>query len=434
MKPLLSTLALALLASPVFAQDKPDTEKRVADLERKLEILSRELEAQKSGTTAPQAAEAGRFGLAPAASKVYDTPGGLSVGGYGELVYENFENRLQNGERSPRSPNADNLRLILYTGYKFSDRIVFNSELEFEHGGYSDEHVEGEVKVEFAYFDFLWRKELNVRAGQVLMPLGFINEIHEPPTVLSVKRPFTERAIIPATWSEIGVGVHGELPAGLSYRAYLTTGLQATHREEGLTEGFDDGGIRGGRQGGKEAFARSLALSGRLDWSPMPGFLFGASFFTGNSGTNTEAGEGPRITTTVMDLHGELRLRGWQVRALWARFTNSATGVDQLDPTDPARHVGTKAGGAYLEAGYDVLNGRSGKQALIPFLRLERVDTQKSVMAGVDADPANDQKITTVGLSWKPLPQVAVKADVMKVTNGARTGRNQFNLALGYYF
>jgi hypothetical protein len=434
MKSLLTTLALTLLAVPAFAQDKPDTEKRVADLERKLEILSRELEAQKTGSAAPQAGDEGKFGLAPAASKVYGSTGGLSVGGYGELVYENFENRLQNGERSPRSPNADNLRLILYTGYKFSDRIVFNSELEFEHGGYSDEHVEGEVKVEFAYFDFLWKKELNFRAGQVLMPLGFINEIHEPPTVLSVKRPFTERAIIPATWSEIGVGVHGELPANFSYRAYLSTGLQATERGEGLTEGFDDGGIRGGRQGGKEAFARSLALSGRLDWTPAPGLLFGASFFTGNSGTNTEAGEGPKITTTVMDLHGEVRLRGWQVRALWAQFTNSAAGVDQLEPTDPARQVGTRAGGAYVEAGYDVLNGRAGKQALIPFVRLERVNTQKSVVAGVEADPANDQKITTVGLSWKPLPQVAVKADVMKLTNGARTGRNQFNLALGYYF
>lgn len=434
MKPLISTLALALLASSAFAQEKPDTEKRVADLERKLEILSRELEAQKAGTTAPQATEEGRFGLAPAASKVYGSPGGLSIGGYGELVYENFENRLQNGERSPKSPNADNLRLILYTGYKFSDRIVFNSELEFEHGGYSDEHVEGEVKVEFAYFDFLWRKEINFRAGQVLMPLGFINEVHEPPTVLSVKRPFTERNIIPATWSELGVGVHGELPANLSYRAYLSTGLQPTQREEGLTEGFDDGGIRGGRQAGKEAFARSLALSGRLDWNPAPGLTFGASFFTGNSGSNTEAGEGPKITTTVMDLHGEVRLRGLQVRALWAQFTNSKAGVAALEADDPARQVGTKADGAYLEAGYDVLNGRYGKQALVPFIRLERVNTQKTVVPGVEAEAANDQKITTVGLSWKPLPQVAVKADVMKVTNAARTGRNQVNLALGYYF
>lgn len=434
MKPLLSTLALALLALPAFAQEKPDTEKRVADLERKLEILSRELEAQKAGTSAPQATETGKFGLAPAAAKVYGSGGGLSVGGYGELVYENYENRLENGTRSPKSPNADNLRLILYTGYKFTDRIVFNSELEFEHGGYSDEHVEGEVKVEFAYFDFLWKKEVNFRAGQVLMPLGFINEIHEPPTFLSVKRPFTERSIIPATWSEIGVGVHGELPANLSYRAYLSTGLQATRRDEGLTEGFDDGGIRGGRQGGKEAFARSLALSGRLDWNPAPGLTFGASFFTGNSGTNTEAGEGPKITTTVVDLHGEVRLRGWQVRALWAQFTNSKAGVAALEASDPARAVGTKAGGAYLEAGYDVLNGRFGKQALIPFLRLEQVNTQKSVVTGVEADPANDRKFTTVGLNWKPIPQVAVKADLMKVTNGARTGRNQFNLALGYYF
>lgn len=434
MKVLTTTLALVLAAAPAFSQDKPDTEKRVADLERKLEILSRELEAQKTGGQAPTAQESGKFGLAPAASKVYESKGGFSLGGYGELIYENFENRLQNGERSPKSPNADALRLILYTGYKFTNSIVFNSELEFEHGGYSDEHVEGEVKVEFAYFDFLWKKEVNFRAGQVLMPLGFINEIHEPPTILSVKRPFTERNIIPATWSEIGVGVHGELPGDLSYRAYLSTGLQATSRGEGLTEGFDDGGIRGGRQGGKEAFARSLALSGRLDWNPVPGTTLGASFFTGNSGTNTESGEGPKLTTAVYDLHAEYRAQGWQVRALYAAYTNSASGVAGLELADPARQVGTKASGAYVEAGYDVFNGRRGRQALIPFLRLERVNTQKSVVPGVTADPANDLKVTTLGVSYKPIPNVAIKADVMKVKNEANTGRNQFNLALGYYF
>lgn len=434
MKCILTALFLALLASPGFGQEKPDTEKRVADLERKLEILSRELEAQKTGGQAPAAQDSGKYGLAPAASKVYESKGGFSIGGYGELIYENFENRLQNGERSPKSPNADALRLILYTGYKFTDSIVFNSELEFEHGGYSDEHVEGEVKVEFAYFDFLWKKEINFRAGQVLMPLGFINEIHEPPTILSVKRPYTERNIIPATWAEIGVGVHGELPANLSYRAYLSTGLQATSREEGLTEGFSASGIRGGRQAGKEAFARSLALSGRLDWTPLPGATFGVSVFTGNSGTNTEHGEGPKITTNVMDLHAEYRARGWQLRGLYAQFTNSKGGVEQLGAASEAGQVGTKADGAYVEAGYDVFNGRRGRQALIPFLRLERLNTQKEVAPGVEADPAKDMKITTVGLTYKPIPQVAIKADVMKVTNGARTGRNQFNLALGYYF
>ena len=46
------------------------------------------------------------------------------------------------------------LRVILYAGYKFNDRVVFNSELEFEHAttGAGDDE-KGEVSVEFAYLD-----------------------------------------------------------------------------------------------------------------------------------------------------------------------------------------------------------------------------------------------------------------------------------------
>ncbi len=442
MKSFLTPLALALLTLPALSlplaaqaqAPAPDTEKRVADLERKLEFLSRELEAQKTGSASPAAQEEGQHGLAPAASKVYGSKGGLSIGGYGELTYENYEQRLQDGTRAPKAPVADTLRLIVYTGYKFTDRILFNAELEFEHGGYSDEHTQGEVKVEFAYFDFLFNKAFNLRAGKVLMPLGFVNEIHEPPTVLSVKRPFTENYIIPTTWSEMGVGAHGEFGPGFSYRTYVSTGLQATSRGEGLTEGFSAEGIKGGRQDGKEAHARSLAFSGRLDWSPMPGTTLGIGHFTGNSGTNTETGEGETLRTAVTELHAEYRAHGLHLRGLFAGFTNSRGGVAALPVGDEARKVGTKATGGYLEAGYDVFNGRFGKQALIPFIRLERLNTQKEVALGELADPANDRRVTTLGLSYKPIPQVAVKADYMKVQNEATTGRNQVNLALGYYF
>ena len=139
MKPLLTTLALALLASPAFTQDapKPGTEKRIEELERKLDILSHQLEAKETGAM-PVAQEQGRFGLGAPASKVYESKGGLSIGGYGEFLYSNLESQVQDGSRAPNERSVDALRLVLYTGYKFSDRIVFNSELEFEHGGYSD--------------------------------------------------------------------------------------------------------------------------------------------------------------------------------------------------------------------------------------------------------------------------------------------------------
>lgn len=421
MKSLITPLALLLLALPARAQDKPTTDQRVAELEQRLDALSRELEAQRAGTAMPAAPTEGRFGLAPSASKVYAAPSGLSIGGYGEFLYQDKASTLQDGTRVGSDKSADALRLVLYTGYKFSDRIVFNSEIEFEHGGYSDERPEGEAVVEFAYLDFLLAKAFNVRAGQMLVPMGFINEIHEPPTFLGARRPLVEQRIIPTTWHENGVGIHGDLPGNLSYRLYVMNGLDGAK--------FSAAGIRDGRQAGKEANAQSLAWTGRLDWTPRPGLLVGGSFYTGNS---NQTGSGPALQTTVVDVHTEYRAGGFQARGLYARTTASEAYLETLGLSDPARETGTRQWGGYLEAGYDLLGG--GRQALVPFLRWERLATQAEVIPGVVKDPGTDQTVLTGGLNFKPIPNIAVKADYQRLTNGARTGRNQWNLALGFYF
>lgn len=421
MKSLLSPLVFALLAGPAFSQEKPNTERRIAELERRLEAMSRELETQKTGSAMPTAPEEGRFGLGPSASKVYAAPSGLSMGGYGEFLYEGKAGSLQDGTHVGTEKKADALRLVLYTGYKFSDRIVFNAEIEFEHGGYSDDHPEGEAVVEFAYLDFLLNKAFNLRAGQMLVPMGFINELHEPTAFLGARRPAVERAILPATWHENGVGIHGDLPGHLSYRLYLMNGLDASK--------FSASGIRDGRQAGKEANAQSLAWTGRLDWTPTPGLLLGASFYTGNS---NQSGGGEAITTTLWDAHAEYRAHGFQIRGLYARGSNGAAGLQVLDAADPAREAGTRQWGGYLEVGYDVLKG--ARQSLIPYLRYERLDTQQAVVAGVAKDPGKDRTLITAGLAFKPIPQVAVKADWARDENRARTGRDQFSLALGYTF
>jgi len=415
----LTTLALVLLAAPAFTQETP-AEARLQDLERKIEILSKELETQKTGSILPESGD-GAHGGSPAASKVYAIKGGLSIGGYGEFLYQAKEGRRQDGAEGGGTKNLDALRLVLYTGYKFNERIVFNSEVEFEHGGYSDSHPKGEVIVEFAYLDFLLNPSFNVRAGQVLVPMGFINELHEPPAFLGARRPLVERSIIPATWHENGIGIHGDLPGHLSYRTYLLNGLRADE--------FSAAGIRDGRQAGKEANAQSLAWTGRLDWNPTPGATLGLSFYTGNS---NQSGHGEPIRTTLIEAHGEWRWRGLQARGLYAQTRLSAPGVAALNAEDPAREVGTQQWGGYLEVGYDLLQG--SRQALIPYARYERLNTQAQVIAAVTPNLANDTMAFTLGVSYKPIPNTALKMDYQKLENKARTGRNQFNLALGFYF
>lgn len=429
MKSLLTPLMCALLAGPVIAQERPDTNQRIVDLERRLDAMSRELEAQKTGAATPVAAEEGRFGLGSSASKVYGVASGLSIGGYGEFLYQNFDSKLQDGTKAPRETGLDALRLVLYTGYKFNEHIVFNSELEFEHGGYSDESTGGETKVEFAYLDFLITKAVNVRAGMMLLPVGFINEMHEPPAFLGSQRPLVERRIIPSTWHENGVGIHGELAGNLSYRLYLVNGMNANPAEGGH-EGFTGRSIKGGRQFGKEAQANSLAWTGRLDWAPMPGTTLGFSFYRGNSNPEDGAKE---LITTLWDVHAEYRAQGLQLRGLFSRVTNSEAGVAALPVTGDGFQTGTRQFGGYLEAGYDVLRG-SGKQALIPFVRYERLNSQQQVVNGATPDLANDVAVKTYGVSYKPIPNVAVKADWNQIENRARTGRSQFNLGLGFYF
>ncbi|MCM2250574.1 MAG: OprO/OprP family phosphate-selective porin [Geothrix sp.] len=422
MKSLLTPLMCALLAAPAFAQEKPDTDKRIAELERRLNAMSQELEAQKTGTAMPVAGEAGHFGMAPAASKVYGSKGGLSIGGYGEMLYENFDSKLQNGTYSPKANTVDFVRQILYVGYKFDERIVFNTELEFEHAKTATGSA-GEVAVEFAYLDFLLNPAFNVRAGMVLVPLGFVNELHEPPTYLGAKRPGVEGTIIPTTWRENGVGVHGELPGHFTYRAYVINGLDASK--------FGASGIRSGRQNGSKALAESLALTGRLDWSPIPGTTFGLGAYTGNS---NQSDSGEPIRTTLVEAHAEYRARGLQLRGLYTRMTNSENGLTGLAAASAVKKLGTQQWGGYLEAGYDVLGLTGSKQALIPYVRWERLNTQQDVVAGVVADLANDQTLITAGVAYKPIPQVAVKLDLTKAENRARTGRDQVSLALGYYF
>ncbi|MBI3291378.1 MAG: hypothetical protein HYZ73_00995, partial [Elusimicrobia bacterium] len=250
-------------------------EPRFLELERKLDLLSAEIERMKLGeTAAAEPTPAPVFGLAPAAAKVYHVKKGVSLGGYGEMVYENFRKRKEDGTSSGKKNQLDFVRFILYAGYKFTDKLLLNSEVEVEHATTDDN--KGEVAVEFAYLEYLWMKPLGVRAGLLLIPMGFLNELHEPPVFHGAKRPNVERNIIPTTWRENGVGIVGNV-GSLAYRSYLVAGLRAVKDADDKIDGFSaDSGIRKGRTAGSKSRADDLAWVGRLDYVGFPGALVGA--------------------------------------------------------------------------------------------------------------------------------------------------------------
>jgi hypothetical protein len=392
---------------------------RLSELERRIEILAAELERLELGEVAIRADE-GVHGLGPAASKIYRRDEGLSIGGYGEVLYQNFDSERDDGSPSGAEDEVDFLRAIVYFGYKFNDRFLFNSEIEIEHAD--------EAFVEFAYLDYLWRPEANLRAGLVLIPMGFVNELHEPTVFLGAKRPDVEQVIIPTTWRENGFGLFGE--AGqLSYRTYVVNGLRG--------EGFSAGGLRGGRQKGSHALAEDFAWVGRLDWTPTPGLVVGGSAYVGGSGQGLEDPNGRTIglDTTLLEGHAEWRWRGLELRALYTTAElDDVAALNRAKGLTGAASVGEELSGFYLQAGYDVLAARGSERQLIPYVRFEEYDTQEAVPAGFAENPATDVESLTLGLAFKPIDQIIVKADFQDYDNGAGTATDQFNVALGYIF
>src|SRR5262245_3347240 len=163
-------------------------------------------------------------GLGPGASKVYSASG-VSIGGYGEMLYENFDRTREDDALSGALDRIDFLRAVIYAGYKFDDELLLNSEIEIEHGGVLDEgetevdpatgvgetELTGEAHLEFAYLDWMPSPQFGVRAGMLLVPVGLLNEMHEPTTFIGARRPDIEQFLVPTTWSANGAGVHGEL-------------------------------------------------------------------------------------------------------------------------------------------------------------------------------------------------------------------------------
>lgn len=424
--------ALLTLAVPVFAQD------RMSEIERKIDALTREMETLKLGEAAPEpvATGPGVLGFAPAASKVYRAPQNkVSIGGYGEMLYQNFDKRREDGQPASTKDRLDFARAILYTGYKFNDWILFNSEIEFEHATTGNAGARGEVSVELAYLDFRLSEPLGVRAGLLLVPVGLTNEIHEPTTFHGVNRPSVERNVIPTTWRENGAGLFGQWKM-LQYRTYVLAGLQAdTDRS---VSGFaSDTWIRSSRQQGAQSAAEDFAWVGRVDVTPVEGTVVGSSLYMGEADQGLGDFGGESVNVALWEGHAKTEFRGLELKGLYAlgRIDNAAKVNAARGFTDAARNsVGSRVFGGYGEAAFNVLSLTPTKHYLAPFFRYERYDTQYRTPDNFTKNPANSRTEYTAGLTYKPIPQVAIKGDHQWMRNQAGTGVKQWNLGIAYIF
>lgn len=412
--------------APAAASDS----ERIEELEEKVDILAEEVGRLESIFAVPEElALVSYHGLGPAASKVYKKDGGLSIGGYGENRIRSFHNT----DDDDRDNVYDQLRVVLYVGYKFDEKWVLNSEVEYEHGG-------TEVAVEFLTVDYIWRDELAFRAGNLLVPMGFVNEIHEPNFFFGAERPEIERTILPSTWHENGAGIWGTLADRVEYRAYVINGFNG--------EDFSSSGLRSGRQGGAEAIANDFAFVARVDVDVAPGLMLGGSVYTGQSGQEQTADatdrDVPDAHTTIYELHAQYKGYGASFRGLWTEaFIDEAGRLSRVLAKGPTAAVANRMRGWYLEAAYDVmpLFLESSRASLEPFFRFERYDTQREVSdLGFDRDRTKDIDLYVAGLQFKPIPQIVFKLDyrhfelARTTSSGARQRADEVQGLVGYVF
>ena len=319
-------------------------------------------------------------------------------------------------------------RFVLLFSHSFSDRLRFVGELELEHAFVEGLEEAGELELEQAYIDVLIKPAFNVRAGMVLVPVGIINERHEPPVFQGVERPFVDTVIIPTTWFDLGAGVHGRIGSALSYRAYVMAPLDAT-------EFSADEGLRGGIQKGSEANVRNAAVTGRVEFTQLPGLTIGVSGWRGDSGFNVPRLD-PRVGVFEMD--ARFRRSGFEARGQYARvFIGDAGRLNDALTLQigVSPNIARQLQGFYVEGSRLFKVPRSPHDAAV-FVRFEDFDTQFRMPEGYQPIPAFDRRAWSVGATYYLDPDVAVKFDYTHQHSEStiRRAPRSINVGLGWWF
>ena len=319
-------------------------------------------------------------------------------------------------------------RFVLLVTHRFSDRIRFVGELELEHALVEGLEEAGELELEQAYVDFLLSRRINVRAGMMLMPVGIINERHEPPVYYGVERPFVDTVIVPSTWFEVGAGIHGEFGRGWRYRAFVTSPLDASQFSA-------EEGIRGGLQKGSDANIGRPAVTGRVEYAGVRGLTVGASVWTGRSGFAFRPRFDVPVTVAAADVRfsrDRLELRGQFAQTTIGNAGDLNDALGRAIGVDP--NVARALRGFYGEAGYRVISGAAFGDVGV-FARYENFDTQFRMPAGYLPLKSLDRDALVAGFTYWPDPDVAVKFDYSAVRNrSAIKAPNSLNIGLGWWF
>lgn len=370
-----------------------------------------------------------------AASKMMSSDKNLTIGGYGQLDYNQPLNKseINNG-------TLDVHRLVLLFGYRFNDKLNFVSEIEIE-------HVK-EIFVEQAFLNYSLNTYFQFRGGLMLVPMGVINEYHEPTTFNGVERPLIDKYIAPTTWRELGVGLTGTIPdVSIKYQAYLMNGFSSYNGSSQLNGKY---GMRKGRQKGAASYIRTPVIASRIEYFGILGLNVGLSAYVGKTQStlfkSIDKGDIPTVSIadssivnmTMIGLDAQYQKKGFQLRVqtYYTKLSNTIQYNNFTNTEDGINDLGNSMYGYYFEAGYNIFQPFDKiKSELIPFVRYTKYDTQNTVDEGVYKNPDYNIQAITAGIGWKPVSAVAIKADMQFMKPSSSSSFDKvFNAGIAVWF
>jgi hypothetical protein len=394
---------------------------------------------------------------------------GLSIGAYGEIKFGAIQNPAANGQWQN---GFDAARFVLLPTYAITDNIIFNAEIEFEHAGSgfdADDKLHGTAEIEQIWIDFKIIDQFNWRSpGIDLVPIGYINQHHEPTQFYSVNRPELYNGLIPSTFFAGASSVYGTIADGLSYQVQVSSSIEDFGGDFGLrtagntvpafpagyTAGIDGLNALGFSRPVRGGFAQlnnTLAYAGKLDFAPafIPGFAGSVSGYYSPNVTprGAYAGNGDllghnsvgifdaefryRVPTTGLELRGEY------VRVNFGNPENLRANND----TDPTNNVGKSMFGYSGEIAYHLPLGTilNSEWEAVPFYRYTHENLQTGGFAGTDTNlptGAGQLQFHTAGVAVFPSPKVVLKATYQRVINKSAVGAlsDSFLGGVGFFF
>jgi hypothetical protein len=394
---------------------------------------------------------------------------GLSIGAYGEVYFGAVQNPAAGGQWQN---SFDARRLVLLPTYAITPNIIFNAEIEFEHAGSgfdNDDKLHGTAEIEQLWIDFKFSDPISWRApGIDLVPIGYINQHHEPTQFYSVLRPELYNGLIPSTWKVPATSIYGTIVDGISYQ------LMAAASNEDFGDSFDlrteartvppfpipyfpgvDGinalAFSNAPIGDFTQLTNAVAVTGRVDFvlPQTPGLAWSISaYFSPNIEPRGAHGDlGNLLGSTSMGVFdAEFRYRipnTWielRGEGVWVTFSNPVN-LRANNDTDPTDNVGKNMYGFSGEVAMHIPMGTIiGTQwEAVPFYRYTNQNFQTAGFAGTDANMPTGQGQTQfhdVGVAIFPSPEIVLKATYQKVINKDPAGANAdtFLGGVGFFF